>query len=358
MSIQHKSLEARRLGRDALRGMAQTVLGLIRPEELGPTLLHEHILVDIRPPGWKHLKQIGRKITLRNRFFIDYGEVTAPGNCVLDDEGQAASELADLFESGGRSVVELSCGGLHPDPHGLRRVAEQSGVHVIMGCGYYVEEYQAEANHSRTVDDFASEIVDQIQVGAWGADVRAGIIGEIGCQAPWTALEQRVMKAAAIAQRETGASISVHPGRDPDQPLAVAQFLAREGADLSRVIISHIDRTIFDDDRLFRLADTGVVIELDLFGMESSYYKLNEAIDMPNDGQRIGTIRRLADRGHLGQIAISQDICYKSRLCCNGGHGYGHIFRNVVPMMRRRDFSDAEIDQILKGTPARLLTFV
>jgi phosphotriesterase-related protein len=347
-----------RWSREQLVGKVQTVLGLIPPEDLGPTLLHEHVLVDIRPPGWKHLQQIGRKITLRNRFFIDYGEVTAPGNCVLNDERVAASELGSLYESGGRSVVELSCGGLHPDPRGLQRVAEQSGIHVIMGCGHYVEEYQAQANHDRSVDDFAEEIVDQIQLGAWGSEVRAGIIGEIGCQAPWTPLEQRVMKAAAIAQKETGAAISVHPGRDPDQPLAVAEFLAREGADLSRVIISHIDRTIFDDERLYRLADSGVVIEFDLFGMETSYYKLNEAIDMPNDAQRIRTIRRLADRGHLAQIAISHDICYQSRLCCNGGHGYGHIFRNVVPMMLRRGFTEGDVDQILKVTPARLLTFV
>lgn len=347
-----------RVSRSELRGQVQTVNGLVAPETLGPTLLHEHVLVDIRPPSWRTLKQVGARITLKNRFAIDYGEVVAPGNYVLTATEVAVSELARMHEVGGRAVVELSCGGLHPDPKGLQQVSRRSGVAIVMGCGYYVEEYQAPENAAKSIDDFTREIVDQVQIGAWETDVRAGIIGEIGCQAPWTAQERRVMAAAAAAQKETGAAISVHPGRDPDQPQEVAEFLAREGADLSRVIMSHVDRTIFDDDRLFRLADTGVVIEFDLFGMETSYYKLNESIDMPNDAERLRAFRRLIDRGHLAQIAMSHDICFKTRLCCNGGHGYGHIFRNVVPMMRRRGFSESEIDAILVRTPARLLTFM
>jgi phosphotriesterase-related protein len=347
-----------RLTRQELRGRAQTVNGVVAPETLGATLLHEHVLLDIRPPSWRKLEQVGSNITLRNRFAIDYGEVVAPGNCVLAEPEVAVTELSDLYTCGGRTVVELSCGGLHPDPVGLQCVSRQSGVAIVMGCGYYVEEYLDPANASRPVESFAQEIVDQVQLGAWGSAVRAGIIGEIGCQAPWTDVEKRVMAAAVAAQRETGAAISVHPGRDPDQPQEVADFLRREGADLARVIISHIDRTIFDDERLFRLADTGVVIELDLFGMETSYYKLDERVDMPNDAMRLMTLRKLIVRGHLHQIAISHDICFRSRLCCYGGHGYGHIFRNVVPLMRRRAFSDAEIETILVHTPARLLTFV
>lgn len=90
----------------------------------------------------------------------------------------------------------------------------------------------------------------------------------------------------------------------------------------------------------------------------SQYYQLNEAVDMPNDAQKLKTIRKLVDRWHINQIAMSQDICFRSRLGCNGGHGYGHIFRNVIPLMRRRDFDDGEIQTIFCETPARLLTIV
>ena len=57
---------------------------------------------------------------------------------------------------------------------------------------------------------------------------------------------------------------------------------------------------------------------------------------MPNDATRLSLIRALIDRGHLDRVVISHDICYRTRLASFGGHGYGHIFRNVVPMMAER----------------------
>ena len=120
-------------------------------------------------------------------------------------------------------------------------------------------------------------------------------------------------------------------------------------------MIYHIDRTIFDETRLLRLADAGCVLEFDLFGIETTYYPLN-AIDMPNDGVRLRHLRTLIDRGHLAQIVISHDICNLTRLAKFGGHGYAHIFKNVLPLMRERGFTEAEIAAITVETPRRLLT--
>lgn len=344
------------LTRDDIRGRVQTVLGPIEPAALGTTLMHEHILWDIRPPSQRGAEvDQGPEIDLCNCWKINYGQVKAPRNAILTCEATASREIAELRAAGGRSVVELSCGGLAPDPEGLARVSRSSGVQIVMGCGHYVDEYQDPANAARSVEDFAAEIVGQVFEGAWGTGVRAGIIGEIGCQAPWTALERRVMAGALLAQAQTGAAVNVHPGRDPDQPQEVADFVRAHGADAGRVIISHIDRTIFDETRLLRLADSGVVVEFDLFGREAAYYGLSD-IDMPNDATRLALIRVLIAHGHLERVVISHDICSRTRLTAFGGHGYGHIFSNVVPMMRRRGFSQAEIDAILVDNPRRLLT--
>jgi phosphotriesterase-related protein len=345
-----------RLTRDEIRGRVQTVLGPIDPAELGTTLMHEHILWDIRPPSLRgdDVDQ-GPEIDLCNCWKINYGQIKAPRNAILSCEATASREITELREAGGRSVVELSCGGLAPDPEGLARVSRVSGVQIVMGCGHYVDEYQDPANADRDVEDFAREMVSQVLEGAWGTGVRAGIIGEIGCQAPWTGLEKRVMHGALLAQEQTGAAVNVHPGRDPDQPQQVADFVHAHGGDISRVIISHIDRTIFDDTRLLRLADSGCVIEFDLFGREAAYYPLAD-IDMPNDATRLAMIRTLIAHGHLERVVISHDICSRTRMSSFGGHGYGHIFSNVLPMMRRRGFSQSEIDAILVDNPRRLLT--
>src|SRR4029077_4928487 len=94
------------------------------------------------------------------------------------------------------------------------------------------------------------EMIGQILHSAWGTDVRAGMIGEIGCSAPWTATEKKVMQAALVAAAEPGPWINVHPGRDPEQPQEVSDFIKAAGKPTERVVISHIDRTIFDEARL------------------------------------------------------------------------------------------------------------
>ena len=258
-----------KLSRDELRGRAQTVLGLIDPATLGATLMHEHLLFDIRSPAMRADPDQGPEITLCNCFAINYGAKKMPANYRLTCEATATEELRGMKAAGGRTVVELTVGGLEPRPNGLVAVAREAGVNVIMGCGHYVDEYQPTQNRTRSVEHFAAEMVEQITLGAWGSDVRAGIIGEIGCQAPWTELEKRVMAGAVLAMAGTGAALNVHPGRDQDQPQEVAEFIRAHGADPGRVIISHIDRTIFDETRLLRLADAGVVIEFDLFGQEA-----------------------------------------------------------------------------------------
>ena len=344
------------LSRSDLKGKAQTVQGLIDPAGLGATLMHEHLLWDIRTPSMRADPDQGPDICLCNVWGLNYGSRKSPNNLVCFDRDIATAEVDNVRAVGGQSIVELTVGGLKPDPNGLAQIASATGVNIIMGCGHYVDEYQDAVNRSRAIDAFATEMIAQLYEGAWDTDVRAGLIGEIGCQAPWTDLEQRVMSGAILAQQETGAALNVHPGRNPDQPQEVADFVWAHGGDASRLIISHIDRTIFDDARLFRLADTGCVIELDLFGQEQSLYALDLNVDLPNDAGRLRTIRRLIDRGHLAQITMSHDICYRTRLTRFGGHGYGHIFQNVIPLMRRRGFSEAEIAQITVATPRRLLS--
>jgi phosphotriesterase-related protein len=334
----------------------QTVLGPIGPDDLGATLMHEHLLCDIRHPSQRKPDDLGPELALDNVWAINYG--TAKGaarNYLLDARDVAADEVRRMVAAGGRAIVDLSSGGLSPDPIGLVEIARASGAHVILGCGHYVHDYQDPANATRAIEDLAEEMVESIEDGVWGTEVRAGIIGEIGCSAPWTPQEQRVMQAAVLAQRQTGAALNLHPGRHPDQPQEAADFIRVKGGRMDRVIVSHIDRTIFDADRLNRLADTGCVLEWDLFGQESSFYRLAD-IDMPSDAVRLRAIRGLIERGHLSQVLISHDICYRSRLVRWGGHGYGHIFTNVVPLMHRRGFSQHEIDVILVDNPRRLLT--
>jgi len=345
------------LSRSELRGKAQTVRGVVDPAVLGSTLTHEHLIWNLTPPSLRG-GDPGPEPGLANHWGMMTSTAGSLANLTQRSVEVAIEAVAEAVSLGCQTIVELTIGGLDPDPEGLVRVSEVTGCHIVMGCGHYVEEYQDPRNHERSVDSFAQEMIAQVQEGLWGTSVRAGIIGEIGCQNPWTALERRVLEGALIAQRETGATLTIHPGRRQDQPQEVMDFVRARGGDPSRTIMCHIDRTVFDDDALFRLADTGVVLEWDLFGQESCLYPLNPDVDMPNDAGRLRAIRKVLDRGHRGQVVIAHDICHRAHMTRWGGWGYGHIHRTVVPLMRRRGFTEAEIRDILVDTPRRLLTFV
>ncbi|MEM6486748.1 MAG: aryldialkylphosphatase [Pseudomonadota bacterium] len=335
--------------------VVRTVTGDIAPAALGPTLMHEHVLCDVTPLDIYHLpdREIGVEDT--DAIRRSWG-VAHPGNHRLNDPDLAVCELQRLVVAGGGGLVELTSGGLRPDPAGLAAIAARTGLSIVMGCGYYVEAYAGEALGRASVEALAAEMVGAVRTGAWGTAVRAGIIGEIGVSDPCTPAERRDLIAAAWAAAETGATVSVHPGRDPQSPFDCVATLAAAGADPARVVIGHVDRTLFATDDVLRLADTGCVVSFDFFGIETAHYPFAPGVDLPNDGTRLAYVRALLDRGHAGRVVLSHDICTRTRLCRWGGHGYAHLLVNGVPMMRARGFSAAEIEGLLTLTPRRLLT--
>jgi phosphotriesterase-related protein len=63
--------------RTSLRGRAQTVLGPVAPEALGPALMHEHLIVDIRPPLKRTPADLGPPLRLDTVWAINYGTATS-----------------------------------------------------------------------------------------------------------------------------------------------------------------------------------------------------------------------------------------------------------------------------------------
>ncbi len=350
--------------RAAMRGKAQTVLGPVDPALLGRTMMHEHLVIQMAhvakaPSDPAARAAFDAPVTLETLGRIRFGGIANCDNCSLTDAATAASELRRYCSAGGRTIVDATSIGIGRDPAALTRIACSTGLNIIMGCSYYVEEnYPAEHRvHAVSARELADRIIDEFVNGVEGTGVRPGLIGEVGCSWPITASEIKVLRASATAQRATGAALMVHPGRHGDAPFEIVAILRDAGADLGRTVLCHIDRTIADRPMLRRLAETGCVIEFDLFGSEGSYYAWSLPIDMPNDAARINLLQWLIAEGFGRQLVVSHDICFKDKLSTYGGHGYAHILDNVVPLMRRKGMADDAIDAMLVETPRRLLTF-
>lgn len=338
-------------------GSVQTVKGDVDPSSLGVTLTHEHLLLSLLGPDGPPPvsdERGAQPIALENVGWVRRNWSSSTDNLLLDEEDTAIDELRLFKDAGGTTLVEASNPDLKRDAAGLLRIAQASGVQVVMGCGHYIDEYHPADMDERTEEQLVEEIVADVTEGRDGAGIKAGIIGEIGCSAPMTDNERRALRAAARAQRRTGAALLIHPGRDVSAPLEAMDVVVDADGDPQRTIMSHLDRTLFEHQDMIELAKTGCYLEFDLFGQESSYYPLSP-IDMPNDAMRVNHLQRLIAEGFGDKLLIAQDICRKAGLVKYGGDGYAHILRNVVPVMKRKGMTEEQIEAVLVRNPARVL---
>lgn len=346
------------------KAMAQTVRGPVLAKDLGIILPHEHLHIDMEVWFSEHQdeelrKQAYEPVTIERLSWIQYNQYNCLDNVQLLDEQLAIDEATHFKREGGGTIVDVTTKGLSPNPPALRRISEATGLHVIAGTGTYVlHGEEAEAYGRKTAEQIAQELVAELTVGFDGTDIRAGIIGEIGCSWPLLDHEKTSLTAAALAQQETGAAITIHPGRGYDSPMEILRTLEAAGADLTRVVMGHIDRTGFPNDTLNEIAQTGCYLEYDIFGGNAFYPLRFGVFNRPCDCERILQIKGLIERGHLRQVLISQDICLKTKLTRYGGPGYAHILRNILPQMKAREITDEQIHTIMATNPQTLLGFV
>jgi len=358
------------VGIPELVGKAQTVQGPIDAEDLGITLSHEHLLIDMavwfeEPTACSGKLLAHQPVSCENLWFIRYHPNAMLDNLQLLDEQLAISEVSRFKQFGGSTIVDMTNIGLGRDPQALFRISRATDLNIIMGCGYYVEEARPAG---LTEDIMVEEIVHDITVGVGDTGIRAGMIGELGMSWPLRDSDRAVLRAAACVQKQTGAPINIHPGNSPDSPFEIIEVLANSGADISRVFMSHIDRTILTNrahNTRVKLGKTGCYLGYDVFSYEGWYPRrmvVSETnpvkADFPNDAGRINEIMALIDEGFLKQILISHDVCTKHRLCRYGGPGYAHILQNVVPLMREKGMPEEHIQTILVENPKRMLQFV
>jgi len=349
-------------------GKAQTVLGPIDPKNLGITLPHEHLFIAHGPanfvePGPATDKALAYKpVSIEILNWLHYHTNQNLDNMNMVDE-QEAIEEAMLFKlAGGGSIVDVTNIGIGRDPKALARVSRATGLNIIMGAGHYLVGSHPKDMPEKTVGDIVEEIIRDVNVGVDDTRIKAGLIGEIGCSWPLDKNEKKALIAAAKAQKLTGAPLSVHPGRKNDvAALECVEILDKAGADLSRVIVCHIDNRVRTHKSRVEIAKAGCYLEYDVFGWEGyvplTLYK-GSGIDLPNDVQRIYEIMKLIDEGFLKQIFVAQDICYKSWRAKYGGRGYAHILNNAVPLMLSKGITQKQIDTIMIENPKRLFTFV
>jgi phosphotriesterase-related protein len=335
-----------------------TVLGPVPLENLGVTLMHEHILNDCRCWWRGHDEDFTSTIRdvpittdilsqLRNDPFANRD------NCALDDEALAVQELMLFFAEGGATVVDPTCKGIGRNPEALTRIARKTGLNIIMGAGYYLHSSHPNYLASMSETDIADELISEAHHGIGADQTKIGLIGEIGVSSDFTAAERKVLSASAAAAAQTGLPLMIHLPAWFRLAHDVLDLVQQNGLPPSRVILCHMNPSGKDVDYQRSLADRGAFLEYDMIGMD--FWYADQSVQCPSDADNAAAIANLFSLGYGKQILLSQDVFIKMMLCAYGGNGYAHVQRHFLPRLLRHGLTKTDLSMLVIENPRRAL---
>jgi phosphotriesterase-related protein len=308
-----------------------TVLGTCSPEQLGTTLMHEHLLIGWA--GWEldcTAPKFDRKTALKNSI----------------------ERIKEARDAGLRSFVDPCPMDIGRDVQFMAEVSQATGVNIICATGLYKEDLgNTSYFKQRSVDDIADIYTTEITRGVGESGIKAGIIKCATGKGQVTAYEDLTLRAAARAHKRTGAPITTHT-EEGTMGREQLEIFASEGVDLKHVIIGHscgASDLKYHTDML----DRGCTLGFDRFGLDIIH----------PDKLRIAALIGLLGVGYENQLVLSHDS-----VACWLGRGLEipasaarlvenwkptHVMRNIVPTLRKAGVEQSKIDAMLVENPRR-----
>jgi phosphotriesterase-related protein len=320
----------------------ETVRGAIDVDELGTTLMHEHVFV------------------LSTEILENYGHAWWDEETRVAD---AVSKLRELKARGVDSIVDPTVIGLGRDVGRLHRVNEQVDINIVVATGLYTYHdlpfpfrARGPGTEAGGPDPMIAAFVGDIRDGIGTTGVRAAFLKCAVEEAQLTRGVERTLRAVAKAHVETGAPITVHTNPGRRNGLDVIRVFGEEGVDMRKVVLGHSGDSN-DIEHLGELLDSGAILGMDRFGLD---------VYNPTD-KRVATIAELCRAGHADQMVLSHDAsCFldwypmpeeQSLLAAAlPNWHYTHIHDDVLPALREQGVSDADIRTMLVDTPRRYFT--
>ncbi len=296
-----------------------TINGIISEEHLGKTYIHEHLKIDL---------------SCQKR----------DSDAKFDDIDSVIEEMKLLRGKGIDTIVEVTNRGMGRDIQAMKKIADATGINVIISTGFYKEPYLPQYVYEMEETEISKLLIKDILEGIEDTHMKAHVIGEIGTSSNvMTPMELKVFRIAARTHLETGRPVSTHTTLGT-HALEQLKFFKEWGVDVSKIVIGHLDLNC-DLDYHLRIADTGCFLAFDTIGK----------VNYQSDEKRIKHISELIHSGHLDQIVLSQDMTRKSHLKVNGGVGYSYLVDHFIPKLIDSGISEEQIDVMMIHNPKRFL---
>lgn len=314
----------------------RTVTGDIAPEKLGATNMHEHLIRDA-----------GTVEVLNDEDFL------------MDNANKAVDELVDFRDHGGGGLLDaqpIGCGrNITKYLYIAGKVPE---VPIIATTGFHKSEFYLPTHwvYDYSIDEMIqlllADIYESIEINDYNGPLikrshaKAGVLKCATSYQNVTPTEEKMCRAAARVQKETGLALITHTEHGTMGQAQVDIFKS-EGLDLSKVVIGHIDRNP-DPFMLLALAKQGVNLEFDT----------PSRIKYHDESITVNCLHALVDAGFADQIVFGGDNGRRSYLkSYGGGPGYAYILEFFIPRLRLEGFSEEVIQKILVENPRRILSF-
>ncbi len=317
-----------------------TVSGQISPEELGVTLMHEHICYGY--PGWEGdqtIAPMNRNLVVKN----------------------GVETLLKLKELGVKTYVDATANDQGRQPEILKEISEKSGVNIICSTGYYYEEEGGNAywNFRSSLGDISDELYElfftEVTKGIRNTGIKAGVIKVGSGKGEISEYDKKMFVAAARVQKDTDVPIITHTTEGTMGP-EQAKLLIESGADPKRIQIGHMSDNL-DIDYQLKTLEYGVYVSWDRMGLQG-------LAGCPMDEQRYETLTELIKRGYANKIMISHDyiITWLGRalkipeqaLPLIANWYPTHLFEHIIPVLKQNGVTDTQIQTIIQENPKHL----
>ncbi|MGH9851834.1 MAG: phosphotriesterase family protein [Blastocatellia bacterium] len=299
-----------------------TVRGRINADQLGVTLMHEHVLVDF----------IGADKVSRSRYDAQQVFETA------------LPYLKKAAALGCRTFVDCTPAWLGRDAAILQRLARATGLNIVTNTGYYgARKHQFIPAHAFTesAEQLAARWTREFEQGIDGTRVKPGII-KIGVDAgPLSEINAKLVSAAALTHLRTGLTIGSHTG-DGVAAMQQLDILEKHGVSPRAFIWIHA-QSEKNRDLHVQGAKRGCWVEFDGISSRS----VQSHLDL---------VKHLAEAGFANQTLISMDAGWYHVGEPGGGNyrGYDSLFTEFLPELRK-SFSAAQVNQLIAANPQQAL---
>lgn len=312
-----------------------SVTGPIALDDLGTTMMHEHVIVSF--PGWD-------------------ADTLRPGYKREEMVAIVVDKIQEMQALGIQSMVDPCPSDLGRDVELSAEISARTGFNIICATGLYNE---AEGGHAYWqfprsigigVERMAELFIHELTKGIGETDIKAGLIKVASGEGAITDYEYDVLSAAAIASKETGAPITTHTekgtmGREQQA------FLMEKGVPAQKIVIGHSCGSS-DNGYHTDIVGRGSYLGFDRFGLNI----------LESDEARIDALMALLEQNHEKRIVVSHDCVW-----CRRGHVISdemmaelgvvfdptHFHRVIMPQLLERGASREQIETMLVDNPRR-----